>query len=93
VIVPADQVVRSAQDPLTKQMRYVLEALALETSAMGATNAQIAAITDINPGQVSKTLSRLMKLGFVNRDPNADSKDGALYLIAQAGQNALESNA
>jgi DNA-binding MarR family transcriptional regulator/archaellum biogenesis ATPase FlaH len=89
VIVPADLVVRTKDDKLTRQQKQVLDALALETSIDGASNAQISSITDIPHGQVSKVISRLIKLGFVEKGPG-EGRFEAIYLITKDGLARLE---
>jgi archaellum biogenesis ATPase FlaH/DNA-binding PadR family transcriptional regulator len=91
VIVPAQMVVRTKDDKLTRQQRQVLEALALETSIDGASNAQISSITDIQPGQVSKVISRLMQLGFVEKEAGQGRYE-TVYLITKDGLAALDRN-
>jgi len=85
VIIPAEKVVRTKDDPLTRQQQDVLNALTLITSVDGISNAEVATITDINPGQVSKVMSRLIKLGFIEK-PGEDR----LFKITSAGQVAVD---
>lgn len=87
VMIPASRIVQSTSDPLTPNQLKLLRAMSLEVFRAGATFTDLAEATDLGRGAIQRTMSRLLKLGYVNQP-----QTGGSYAITDAGRARVESS-
>lgn len=71
VVIEAEKVKQTQADPLTRNQRKVLEALALESFASGASTNDLVDVTDLPRGSVLRVISALKLLNFVQMQAGA----------------------
>lgn len=85
VPIPAKQIIHQKGDPLTPGQRKILEFLALEVNSDGATVREVADSTGISLGTIMRTLSNLMRYGYVH-------KPFGSYCLHEDGKKILTSD-
>ncbi|MCZ7544882.1 MAG: AAA family ATPase [Anaerolineae bacterium] len=86
VLVPAERIVQTQDDPLTMNQRKVLESLALEAFETGATVSDLTDTSDLGRGSVIRVLSRLVELGCASKD---SSNYPNTYEITELGRTKI----
>jgi hypothetical protein len=86
VLVPAEQVIFTGKEPLTKQQTTILECLAMTTfEKVGAKAMQIESVINVPRSSIYRQLSNLMSRGYVSQ---ADK--GEPYFITETGKAYFE---
>jgi DNA-binding MarR family transcriptional regulator len=67
VLVPSDRIIQGERDPLTRHQRKILETLTLAVYAGGASLSEIADVAEIPVPSMTRIMSRLIELGYVNQ--------------------------
>ena len=90
VPVPASQIVRSENDPLTPDQRRLLEVMALEANADGITVRDASEVTGLSVGGVQRTIDNLVKRKYVHKPKGhwAVNDDGRAALEKDTKQQA-----
>jgi DNA-binding MarR family transcriptional regulator len=88
VLIPAENVRQTANDPLSRQRRKVLSVLALADFDQGASATDIAKQTGIPEPSTRTAMSELFRLGYVSREMPANSK-AYIYRLNDAGRAKL----
>lgn len=78
VVIPAEKVIQSKNDPLSKNQQKLLYTLQMSAYSGGLTRTELMEITEIGNGSVGRALSRLIEFGHVTQDYK-----GGKYLAIQ----------
>lgn len=82
-IVPSELITSRSEDPLTIQQEKILRTVH-EVFPFGATPGDVTDTTGLNPNQVKRTLTRLVKFGFLEQSAVREP-----YLITESGKRKL----
>jgi hypothetical protein len=85
VPIPAEMVIRTAEDPLSPRQAAMLECLALETMRDGATVRDIADHSGLALSTAHRVLSNLIRLGYVSKPHGYVITDVGLAKIGAQG--------